>query len=261
MPDARRFVLAAALLSLPAGAVAQGPLAPPALRVLDQAREPDALLAECRSTLVRDAADYEANWRAAGAWIALGKRFPDDAPDPGRLAAYREAEAYARRAIAARPDGADGHFMLAQAIARGSLGRSRRERVAVAEEIRREALRAIALDPRHDGAYHVLGRWHAQIMRLSGLQRLVARRLLGGGSFGEASWAGAVQNLETAVGLAPRSITHRLALAEVLVECGRAADAGVHVDTALALPAVDLRDPAYQARAAALRTRLAEGSR
>jgi hypothetical protein len=156
-----------------------------------------------------------------------------------------------------RPDGADGHFLLAQALARGSLGRSRRERIAVAEEIHREALRAIQLDPRHDGAYHVLGRWHAQIMRLPAFQRMVARRLLGGGSFGQASWDGAVQNLETAVAIAPRSITHRLDLAEVLADREQRAAAVVQLDAVLALPEVDPMDAVYKQRAVALRGRIA----
>jgi tetratricopeptide (TPR) repeat protein len=243
MPDARTraVALAAALAALPAWSAAQGPPAPSA------------------------ADGYEACWRSAGALIAEGQRYPDDSADPARAAAYAGAAAYARRAIAVRPDGADGHFMLAQALARGSLGRGRRERIAAAEEIHREALRAIQLDPRHDGAYHVLGRWHAQIMRLSGLQRLVARRLLGGGSFGEASWDEAVANLRTAVALAPRRITHRLDLAEVLLDREQTADAALQLDAALSLPEADPLDPVYKQRARALRGRIApraaEGSR
>lgn len=235
MPDARITAFAAALACLPAWAAARGP------------------------------ADDDAHARAARALIAVGKQYPDDSSDPARAAAFAGAETHARNAIAARPDDADGHFLLAQALARGSLGRSRRERIAVAEEIHREALRAIELDPRHDGAYHVLGRWHAQIVRLPAFQRLVARRLLGGGSFGAASWDGAVQNLETAVTLAPRSITHRLDLAEVLVDREHTSAAIVQLDAVLALPEVDAMDPVYKQRAGALRARIApraaEGSR
>lgn len=236
MPDGRVAALVAALAALPAWAAGQVPFAPPA-----PAEHPG---------------DYEASWRAAGALIERGKRFPDDSRDPARAAAFAEAEAHARRAVAARDAGAEGHFMLAQALARGSFGRSRSQRIAAAEEIRREALRAIVLDPGHDGAYHVLGRWHAQIMRLSGLQRLVARRLLGGASFGEASWNGAVHSLETAVAIAPRKITHRLDLAEILAERGREKDARAQLDAIAALPAVDPMDAEYQERAAALRERL-----
>jgi tetratricopeptide (TPR) repeat protein len=227
MPDRRTTALAAVLACLPAWAAAQG------------------------------ATNAEADVRAARVLIAVGKQYPDDSADPARAAAYAGAERHARQAIAARPETADGHFLLAQALARGSLGRSRRERIAVAEEIHREALRAIQLDPRHDGAYHVLGRWHAQIMRLPAFQRLVARRLLGGGSFGEASWDGAVQNLETAVAIAPRSITHRLDLAEVLVDREQRAAAVAQLDTVLALPEVDPMDAVYKQRAGALRARIA----
>jgi len=40
-----------------------------------------------------------------------------------------------------------------------------RDRIRDAEAIRTAALRALELDPGHDGAWHVLGRWHAEIMR------------------------------------------------------------------------------------------------
>ena len=55
----------------------------------------------------------------------------------------------------------------------------KKERIRRAKIIRSEALRTLALDPSHDGAYHVLGRWNAEIMRLSGLSRFFAKHFLG----------------------------------------------------------------------------------
>jgi tetratricopeptide (TPR) repeat protein len=200
-----------------------------------------------------DAASYEANWRAAGALIDIGKRTPDGVPSAARDSAYAEAEACARRAVALNPEGAAGHFMLAQAIGRASLSKGTRERIRGAEEIRHEALRAIALDPTQAGAFHVLGRWHAQIMRLSGFQRFFARRLLGGGSFGEASWEQAIANLERAVALSPTTIQHHLELAQVFVDCQRYGEARPQLDAVASLPVADAMDPSYKARAAGLR--------
>ena len=112
--------------------------------------------------------------------------------------------------------GADGHFALAAAVGRASLSMGKKERIRRARIIRDEALRAIALDPRHDGAYHILGRWNAEIMRLSGFSRFFAKWLLGAGIFGEASWEGAVSNMEQAVALDPGRLYHRLELARDL---------------------------------------------
>jgi tetratricopeptide (TPR) repeat protein len=200
-----------------------------------------------------NAASYEASWRAAGALIDIGKQTPDRVRSPARDSAYAEAETYARKAVALNPEGVAGHFMLAQAIGRASLSKGTRERIRSAEEIRREALRAIALDPTHAGAFHVLGRWHAQIMRLSAFQRFFAQRLLGGSSFGEASWEQAIANLERAVALAPTTIQHRLELAQVFVDCQRYGEARPQLDAVASLPVADAMDASYKERAAGLR--------
>jgi tetratricopeptide (TPR) repeat protein len=205
------------------------------------------------SALAENAASYEASWRAAGALIDIGKRTPDGVRSAARDAAYAEAEVHARKAVALNPEGAAGHFMLAQAVGRASLSKGTRERIRSAEEIHREALRAIALDPTHAGAFHVLGRWHAQIMRLSAFQRFFARRLLGGGSFGEASWEQAIANLERAVALSPTTIHHHLELAQVFVDCQRYGEARAQLDAVASLPNADAMDPSYKERAAGLR--------
>jgi tetratricopeptide (TPR) repeat protein len=165
---------------------------------------------------------------------------------------YALAEVYARRAVALRPDDAQGHFVLADAIGRASLTKGKKERVERAKEIRDEALRAIALDPRQDGAFHILGRWNAEIMRLSGVERFFARNFLGGAIFSKASWQGAVANLERAVELNPGRLFHRLDLARVYLDVDRDADARIQLERVIALPALDPGDPRYKREAAAL---------
>ncbi len=224
----------------------------PDLPVGAEDREPAVALAHFEAVLARDSTQYEANWRAALALVNLGKRTPDAEKSPARDSLYARAETYARRAVAAKLLGADGHFALAIAIGRASLTRGPRERVARAAEIRVEALKALELDPRHDGAHHVLGRWHAEIMRLSGITRFVARHVLGAEVFAEASWEAALQHLERAVALNPGNIYHRLDLAEAYLDRRRPAEARGQLEALLALPAVDAMDPTYQRRAADL---------
>ena len=130
--------------------------------------------------------------------------------------------------------------------------RARRSGSDRAAEIRSEALRAIQLNPRHDGAYHVLGRWNAEIMRLSGPTRFLAKNFLGADIFNQASWDGAVSNMEKAVELNPRRIYHRLDLAEVYVDRGRYSDARTQLQRVALLPVADPLDPTYKQQAAEL---------
>lgn len=217
-----------------------------------EARDPQAALEHFRAHLAGDSGSYEANWRAALALIDIGKQTPDSVRSPRRDSLYAEAESYARKATEANPEDAEGHFVLSAAVGRASLTKSKRERVRRAAEIRVEALRAVELNPNHDGAYHVLGRWNAEIMRLSAIQRFFAKNLLGGSVFNQASWDRAIDYLEKSVTLAPTNMYHHLDLAQVYLDRKRYRDARRHLEQVMALPVVDVMDPRYQEDAALL---------
>jgi len=215
-------------------------------------------LAHYEAALALDSTAYEANWRAAITLLDEGQQIPDSVKSPERDSLYARAERLARRAVAADSLGADGHFALAAAVGRASLTMGKKERIRRARVIRDEAQRAIELNPRHDGAYHILGRWNAEIMRLSGLSRFFAKRLLGAGVFGEASWEGAVSNMERAVALDPGRLYHRLELAEIYVDRKRYDDARAELAQLAALPDREIMDSVYRQKAAALRARIAK---
>ncbi len=215
-----------------------------------EARDPGTALKHFQAALAQDSMSYRANWEGAQALIDLGKATPDNVKSAPRDSMYALAEVYARRAVTANPQGADGHFALANAVGRASLTKGKKERVQRAAEIRTEALKAIQLDPRQDGAYHVLGRWNAEIMRLNGVTKFFAKNFLGGDVFNQASWEGAVSNMEKAVELNPRRIYHRLDLAEVYVDRGRYSDARTQLQRIDALPLGDPMDATYKIEAA-----------
>jgi tetratricopeptide (TPR) repeat protein len=245
-----RGVESATLPADPAAEIAQGVAA-------FTARQPDLALRHFENALAVDSTSYEANWRAALALITLGSETPDSVKSPERDSLYVRAERDARRAVAADSLGADGHFLLARAIGQTALTKGKKERIQLAGEVRHEALRAIELDPRHDGAYHVLGRWNAEVMRLSGFNRFFARSFLGGDIFGQASWDAAISNLQQAVQLDSTRITHRLDLARVYVDRKRYTDARNQLEAVETLPVRDFDDPRLKQDAAALLQKIA----
>ena len=221
-------------------------------------RDPATALHEFEEALQADSTNYEANWRAALALINLGMETPDGVKSPERDSLYARAERYGRRAVRSDRAGADGYFILANALGRTALTKSKSERIRLAGEIRDASLRAIELDPSHDGAYHVLGRWNAEIMRLSGLSRFFAKSFLGARVFNQASWDDAIANLERAVQLDPKRIFHRLDLAAVYVDRKRYGSARAQLDTLETLPIRDYLDPRYKEQAAALLQKIAD---
>ena len=253
----RLSLLATACLSLGARAAAAQATAEHAAlgAAAYEARDPRASLVHFRTALSLDSMNYTANWLGAMSLIDIAQETPNEVRSAPRDSMYALAEVYARRAVAARPNDADGHFALANAMGRTALTKSKKERIRLAAEIRRDALRAIELNARHDGAYHVLGRWHAEIMRLSGLQKFIARNFLGARIFNEASWEGAIENLEKAVDINPRRIFHRLDLAEVYLDRKRYEDARAQLERIRELPPGDYGDEDHKRRAAELLSR------
>lgn len=222
-----------------------------------QAHDLPAGLAHFEAALELDSLSYEANWRAALTLIEMGEQIPDRVKSPQRDSLYARAERLARRAVAADSMGADGHFALAAAVGRASLSMGKKDRIRRASIIREEALRTIALNPRHDGAYHILGRWNAEIMRLSGFNRFFAKNFLGAGIFKQASWEAAIANLQRAVELDPGRLYHRLELAQVYVDRKRYADARRELAEVAAGPRREIMDSIYQLEAAALDAKIA----
>ena len=209
-----------------------------------------------QAALDQDSTSYEANWRAAITLLTLGEQIGDNVKSTERDSLYAQAERYARSAVAADPAGADGHFALAASIGRASLSMGKKDRIRRAAEIRSEALRTIALNPRHDGAYHILGRWNAEIMRISGFSRFFAKSFLGAGIFGQASWGKAIYNMEKAVELDPTRIYHHLELAEIFAERKRIPDAKTQLHLVDSLPVREVMDSVYKRQGAAMLKRL-----
>ncbi len=189
---------------------------------------------------------YAALWKASREAVDLGE-LEDDATKRSEL--FTRATTYAKRAIAVDSTDAEAYFHAARALGRAALTMGARDKVKLAAEIRRLALKALELEPRHPGAAHVMGVWNAEIMRLNGVTRLVARTFLGGQVFSSASWPEATRYLELAVSIEPSRLVHRLDLARVYRDSGRAADARRSYEIALTLPLTDANDAGFRREA------------
>lgn len=191
-----------------------------------------------------DASNAEALWRASREAIDLG-----EFDDRGRDSLYQLGELYARRAVQANPQSANAHFSLAKALGRRALSLGARDRVKFAGEVRKEALEALKLDSTNAGALAVMGMWHANVMRLSGVSRFLAKNLLGGKVFDEANWNDAVRYLERAAAVEPDRIVHKLNLAAVYADTGNKARARDTYQQALRMTPMDYNDKHYQRQA------------
>ena len=218
---------------------------------LHDALDPAAALEEYRAAYF-ERQTYDAMWKFSRSQVDVAKQLDDDRGDY-RDSLYHVAFLYADAAVRADSTDAEGHFMLSQALGRVSLTKGGKDRVRYAKQIYDAVTRAIELDPGHDGAYHILGVWHAEILRLSGIARFFAKTFLGADFMNRASWDSAAVYLERAVELKPEDLLHRYDLAEIYVDIERYADARRQLEEVLRLePTVDVLDPQTQADAASL---------
>lgn len=198
-------------------------------------------------TAAPDTTSYSWLVTAANDAVDKGEFNPSD---DQRKALYKSAEEYARRAVAANPNDAEGHFQLARAIGRNALTMGSRDRVKYAAVVRDEALAALKFDPKHAGALHVMGEWNAQVMRLNSFTRMIAKNLLGGKVFGEASWDNAQRYLEQAVEIEPNRITHHLDLGAVYADRDMKDKARHEFEWIANAPVTDYNDRNYKEEAA-----------
>jgi regulator of microtubule dynamics protein 3 len=210
------------------------------------ARRAAAALALYEGALALEPERYEALWRTAATLVDVAE-FEGNAVR--RKAMFSRADSLARRATRVNPANPEGHFQLSRTLGRVALSAPVRERTKYALDIREAAMRALALEPNHAGALHVLGRWHAEIMRLNGVMRAIAKTFMGGKVFGEASWREAVRLLEAACTAEPGRTVHLLALGQVYRDAGDKPAARRSLEAAIAAPLFDANDEAYKREA------------
>jgi tetratricopeptide (TPR) repeat protein len=208
-----------------------------------------AALRHYEAALKVDSMNFDALVKASREAVDVGLV---DSKEDERTALYARAEEYAHRAVAVKPNAAESHFELARAIGRNAQTMGTRDKVKYAGIVHDEATEALKLDPTHPGALHVLAEWNAEVMRLNGISRFMAKNLLGGKTFGEASWDNAQKLMERAVAVDSLRITHRLDLARIYRDRDMPAKAREQLQWIARAPAMEYDDRFFKDEAAKL---------
>lgn len=205
-----------------------------------------AALQHYEEAIKLDPKNYEALWKASRSAVDLGSY---EANDKKREDYFKNAELYARRAVEVNPGDAEGHFNLARALGKNALTQSARARIKYAKDVRTHALECLKINPKHAGCLHVMGMWNAEVMRLNGFTRMLAKNFLGGKIFDSANWAEAKRYMEESVANEPDRIVHHVDLAGVYRDTGDKAKARAEWQAAMKLPNSDYNDRHFKAEA------------
>jgi tetratricopeptide (TPR) repeat protein len=177
-----------------------------------------------------DSTNYEALWKLSRAYTDCAAAAPRDK----QSALSAESERWARKCVALYPDSSQSHFILSLALGREANLVGGKRRIALSKEIEVEANKALALNPHHYGAMHILGRWNYGISSLSWFELSAAKIIYGGVPQG-ASMQKARSYFEQAIALDPKAPINHYWLGETLIKLKDYADARASLERCVAL--------------------------
>lgn len=194
-------------------------------------------LAKYREALQQDSTNLDALWNASYLATILGARdslHHSPLMDLGRHLAEKSLQQW--------PTHAESHFALAVNIAMGLKRMPIRQKMTAARNLREEIRHTLELDPRHGGAWFLLGRWQYAYATLGTLERMTAKIFLGGLP-AEATLENAEKSFRTALLDKPDEPLFHLDLARTLVAEGRKEEAKKVLASALRLAPRSGDDP------------------
>lgn len=160
-----------------------------------------------------DSTDCHVLWKLARANIQRGLVAAEDE----KAGWFASSEGLARRCIVLYPDSSEAHFVLAVAIGQMTKVVGGKRRIELSKDVKREAEAALALDPGHPGAMHVLGRWNYEVAGLGWFSKVAAKVVYGGVPTG-ASYEHAKEWFERAIAARPDMPLNHLWLGETLIK-------------------------------------------
>jgi tetratricopeptide (TPR) repeat protein len=154
---------------------------------------------------------------------------------------------YSNRAAACGPNDSDAQ--LAPAITLGEMlpYLPTKEQISASPRIKQSVDKSLALNPKNDTAWHILGRWQRVLADVNVMKRYVAGMIYGKlptGSNQEAERA-----MKKAIALNPNRPMHYIELGRIYAQMGRTEEARENLNKGLAMPNTEKNDPETKERA------------
>ncbi len=156
---------------------------------------------------------------------------------------------YGKRAVAAAPDNAKAQLALAICYGRVATYLDNKTKISYSKLVKQHVDKALALDPRDDLSWHVLGAWNFELANLNPVLRALAQLIYG--KLPAASNEDAVKAFTKALELNPRRVGNQVELGRALAAAGRKDEAKAALEKGLSLPNKQRDDPEAKDRARA----------
>jgi tetratricopeptide (TPR) repeat protein len=222
--------------------------------ILDQAEKlHDANDYQGTMAKLREAEKIEPNnpeilWKIARAYFDFADQQPDN-PEVQKANVYPGFE-YAKKCVELAPNVAGGHQYYSILIGRIGEIEGTKQKITNSYAVREHTEKAIALDPKNDSNYHVMGRWHFALADLSWAERQIASLIYA--TPPKASFEEAEQFFRKAHELKPNDIRHLLWLGKTQIALRKKDAARKSLQQAMSIPAQSDAEKAMQKEAAEL---------
>jgi len=160
----------------------------------------------------------------------------------------------AEEAVKADGKNATAHASLAVCLAQSCAFADIKGQLEYSRQFKQEAETALALDPKQDIAYYLLGRWNFAIANVGLLSRAYVKLIYGG--LPKASNEAAIKNFQKAIDLAPQRIIHHAGLAMACAAAGDPKTEIAELEKCRALTPTDREDADAQREAGKRRSAL-----
>ena len=151
-----------------------------------------------------------------------------------KVASGKTALVYAERAVVVSPRDCDSHLALAICLGKLTPYIGAKEKIEASRRIKTAADQAVAIDPKNDYAWHLLGRWHQSLANIGGTTRMIAGAIYGG--LPAASNDEAVKCFKKSILLNANRLIHTIELGRTYAMMGRKAEAKQYLEQGLSMP-------------------------
>ena len=147
----------------------------------------------------------------------------------------------AQRAADLAPKNAEAQ--LSPAISYGKMlpYMSSKDQVTCAPKIKESVDRTLALDPRNDNAWHILGRWNRVLADVNIVKRMLAQALYG--NLPKTTNEDALKCLRKAIEINPNRLIHYIELGRIYAQMGNKEEASEYIHKGLSMPDKEADDP------------------
>lgn len=201
-----------------------------------------------KKILIKDELNYEALTKASFLLSRCGNR---KSSKEEKIKYFAMAKRFAEYALKQKPNASEPNYLMALALGRYAQNKSAKQRVAMSKEIRKYAEKAIQINPKHAGAWFLLGKWHFKVANLNFAERAAANLLFGGAPKG-ASNSEAIKCMKKAIELRPKYTLYYYDLAVVYEDIGEDDNARKYLKKAIELPNGQIDDYSIKKKCKAL---------